>query len=233
MAGKAGMVEDRQVSWRIFPMKNESLSNKILLSCKDSQALDKNAQKEWGFNVYSLIEAAGRSCAHVFNTAFPDFFNNGPRITVTAGTGNNGADAMVMLRYWLLCGLAESSASTLIVKRLPKSGEKAPWIDLLLSLKKMNVKIISWEEECKKHILGKIFSQSDIIIDGIAGTGLKGPLHGSAAEMVSTINKFKSKGMNKRPFVISVDLPSGNSDQWEPGKPIIKADLTQIGRAHV
>jgi NAD(P)H-hydrate epimerase len=40
-------------------------------------------------------------------------------------------------------------------------------------------------------------------------------------EMVSAVNS-----RDKKPFVVSLDIPSGNSDQWETGMPVIKADLT-------
>ena len=201
------------------------MSSRLLLSCEDSKALDLEAQNQWCFNVFSLIEAAGRNCAQVFTAAFPELFINHPRVTIASGTGNNGADGMVMLRYWLLSGLTDASNSTLVLKRMPKSGETAPWIDLLRSLEKMKVKIISWENINASPDLDDIFSKSDIIIDGIAGTGLSGPLKDGAAEMAAAINSI-SKNKSNRPFVVSLDIPSGISDPWEPGMPIIKADIT-------
>jgi NAD(P)H-hydrate epimerase len=38
--------------------------------------------------------------------------------------------------------------------------------------------------------------------------------------MVNAVNSFE------RPLVVSVDLPSGLSEQWEPGMPVVKADFT-------
>jgi NAD(P)H-hydrate epimerase len=40
--------------------------------------------------------------------------------------------------------------------------------------------------------------------------------------MVNAINCQKAK----KPLVVSVDIPSGNSDEWKPGMPIIEADVT-------
>jgi NAD(P)H-hydrate epimerase len=211
--------------------------SKLLLSAELSRALDSEAQDEWGFNVYSLIEAAGRGCAQALIKAFPDTFAKQPRITVIAGTGNNGADAMVMLRYWLLCGLAEASLSTLIVSRIPKTGETEPWTRIFRSLEKMKVPILPWEGTNEEigRAREKSLAESSIIVDGIAGTGITGSLRGAALEMVNAVNYLKKRcqgwgsgeqGVSPPPFVVSVDLPSGNSDEWEPGMPIIEADLT-------
>jgi NAD(P)H-hydrate repair Nnr-like enzyme with NAD(P)H-hydrate epimerase domain len=144
-----------------------------LLSVEDSRALDAVAQADWGFNTFALIEAAGRLCADALFEAFPGFFENKPRITVAVGTGNNAADAMVMLRYYLLSSLTEPSLATLLVSRMPKEGEKGPWVELLHSLQKMKVPVTAYGADGGP---GDVLARSDIIIDGIAGTGLSGAL---------------------------------------------------------
>jgi NAD(P)H-hydrate epimerase len=65
---------------------------------------------------------------------------------------------------------------------------------------------------------------ADLIIDGIAGTGLDGPLRGPAAEMVRTLNKLKEARHKAHNLIISIDVPSGNSDSWKPGMPLVEAD---------
>jgi NAD(P)H-hydrate epimerase len=121
-----------------------------------------------------------------------------------------------MLRSWILSGLAEYC--TLVVSRLPKNDETGPWTTILKSLEKMKVPVFVWNGETGKDLFG----DSDIIIDGIAGTGISGPLRGTAAEMVAAVNSQKTK----KPFIVSVDIPSGNSDEWKPGMPMVTADLT-------
>ena len=218
-------------------MKGTLGSGKLLVSAETSLALDAEAQAEWGFNTFALVEAAGRNCAQVFVDSFPDFFQADyssrgrggsirPRVTVAAGSGNNGADAMVMLRYWILAGLVQASSSALVVNRMPRSGETGPRAELIKSLKKMKVPVLVWdgdEGEGAGRASDDILAQSDIIVDGISGTGLKGPLRGTSLEMVRAINSYK---FPRQPFVVSIDLPSGNSDHWKQGMPMIKADLT-------
>ena len=179
--------------------------------------MDKEAHT-WGFNAYSLIEAAGRSCADTLIRSYPKKFHKRPRISVFAGTGNNGADAMVMLRYLILIGLADSSSSELILKRLPDNSDTDPWAEIARSLQKMKVPVFVWQKDtCLSNL-------RDILIDGISGTGLKGALKGEAAEMVAAINAHKKN--YPQALVVSIDIPSGCSDEWESGMPIVEADIT-------
>ena len=207
---------------------------KNLVSAETARIIDQEAQTEWGFNSFSLIEAAGRLCAETLTNAFPDPFLSRPRITVAAGAGNNGADAMVMLRSWILSGQVDASSSALVISRMPNKSDTSPYAELLRSLKKMKVKVLLWDWdiiEAAGRPPDDALAHSDIIIDGITGTGIKGPLQGTALEMVKAINSHRKKHRSPNspfptPFVVSVDLPSGNSDQWETGMPIVEADLT-------
>jgi NAD(P)H-hydrate epimerase len=89
---------------------------------------------------------------------------------------------------------------------------------MLKSLEKMKVPVLAWNGETGKELI----RNSDLIIDGVAGTGISGPLRDAAMEMVHAINSQKTR----KPFVVSVDMPSGNSDEWKPGMPIVNADVT-------
>ena len=199
---------------------------RFLVSAETSAALDKEAITQWGFNSYALVEAAGRECARVFHDAFPHLFRDSPRIAVAAGPGNNGADAMVMLRYWILSGELPPSSAILVLGRAPETGYSDPNAELINSLKKLKVPVHVWEGEAAGGMgrsSPEIFAQSAIIVDGISGTGLKGPARGTALELINAVN---SCSFLARPFVVSVDIPSGNFDGWKNGMPIIKADCT-------
>jgi NAD(P)H-hydrate epimerase len=216
------------------------MNHELLISAETSRALDLKAQTDWGFNPYALVEAAGRGCARVFAGAFPRLFSpKPPRIVAAAGSGNNAADALVMLRYWLLSGLALPSLSAAVMGRFPKKDEKTPLSEVFLSLKKMKVALMIWDGDAGEgfgRASEDLLANADIIIDGIAGTGVKGPLKGAPEEMVRTINSLRENGgkkpglkkqsLNPLPLVVSVDIPSGNSDSWEPGMPIVNADVT-------
>jgi NAD(P)H-hydrate epimerase len=216
------------------------MKRKLLISAETSRALDATARADWGFNAYALVEAAGRGCARVFARAYPGLFSpRRLRIVSAVGSGNNGADAMVMLRYLLLSDQADPALSAVVVSRLPKSGEKTPSSELIFSLKKMKIPILVWDGDAGEafgRASEDVLAHADIIIDGIAGTGVNGRLEGIPGEMVLAINalkqdtesdcRSKKKKKHHSVMIVSVDIPSGNSDKWKPGMPIIAADVT-------
>jgi NAD(P)H-hydrate epimerase len=195
-----------------------------------AQALDKEAASGWGLNPFALVEAAGRNCARRFVEAFPRLFSTAvPRITVAAGTGNNGADALVMLRSLILSGCALPERSTVVVKDVPPNrveDQSGPRAEALRALKAIGVPLLFWGDglvstsTVREGHWRDVFVRADIVIDGIAGTGLQGPLRGVAAEIVEAVNEIEGA------FIASLDIPSGNFDSWEPGMPIIGADAT-------
>jgi NAD(P)H-hydrate epimerase len=202
---------------------------KILATAGAARALDEEASRFWGLNSFALVEAAGRGCAAAFTAAFPDFFKGSGlkgrpplRITAAAGSGNNGADAMVMLRALIFRGLAAAELSAVVINRLPREDEYNPRSEAYRSLTALGVSSFPWEGEGAgpKDILAR----TDIIIDGICGTGLKGPLGDAAGEMVRFINSLKAA--EECPFILAVDVPSGASDDWEEGNPVLGADAT-------
>ena len=202
------------------PFPSGNTHDKPLVSAEASRALDAEAHAEWGFNEFALVEAAGRFCAQGLIGALPHLFHKAPRVTVAAGTGNNAADALVMLRHFILSGLVQAASSAVVLNRAAGGG---PHAELIKSLKKMKVPVMLWDGdigEAAGRLADHFLAQSDIIVDGLTGTGLNGPLNGTLLEMLSAINKHRS------PFVVSVDIPSGCWDNWEPGMPIIQADLT-------
>ncbi|MDR2404525.1 MAG: hypothetical protein LBD78_10915 [Spirochaetaceae bacterium] len=209
-----------------------------LVSAESARALDAEASAAWGLDSLALVEAAGRNCARVFTKTYPRFFRNPAlRITVMAGSGNNGADALVMLRALILGNRISPANASAVINRLPEDGDRSPRSLACRALERMGVPIFVWEAdpqqpekswpvrgEKSEASFGDPLLQTDIIIDGISGTGLQGPLEGKLREMVRAINALGYYG--KRPFVVSIDIPSGNSDTWERGMPILEADAT-------
>jgi NAD(P)H-hydrate epimerase len=218
------------------------MMSRLLVSSRISRAIDEAAQNEWGLNAFALVEAAGRSCAKVFAEAYPRFFDGRtPRITAAAGSGNNGADALVMLRGWILAGLVDPALCVAVLSKLPATDEKSPFSEVVKSLRRMNVFVTSWYgdiAESAGRFSETALTRADIIIDGVSGTGVKGALSGTPEEMVAVINALRAGGEKgflvnranpvQKPFVVSVDIPSGLSDDWKPGMPIVDSDVTLV-----
>ncbi|MDR2160467.1 MAG: bifunctional ADP-dependent NAD(P)H-hydrate dehydratase/NAD(P)H-hydrate epimerase [Treponema sp.] len=220
--------------------------SRTLIRTDASLALDAEASAEWALHPFALVEAAGRLCARTLVEHFDELFRSAPskecppnpvhagddssagswrpRVVTLAGSGSNGADAMVILRSLILSGHAAPS-SAVVINRLPAAGEMNPRALACRALEKMKVPVLLWdgdEGEGAGRRSKDLIAHADLVVDGIAGTGIRGGLSGAAAEMAEALN-----GLRKQcggPLVVSVDLPSGNSDQWGPGMPIVEAD---------
>jgi len=198
-----------------------------LLSAAGAQALDGEAQAHWGLNPFALVEAAGRGCAGAFAHAFARVYAAEKReklsIIVFAGKGNNAADALIMLKALILNRYAQSSDCAVFAAQIPEAssgGGTTPLSEAMLAVRKLGVPVTAWEPKAATAALAK----ADVVIDGVAGTGVTGPLRGAALEMAELINAA-GQGKNQ-PLVVSIDLPSGDFDGWQPGMPLVKADAT-------
>jgi NAD(P)H-hydrate epimerase len=199
-----------------------NLSAGALLSTAGAQALDGEAQAQWGLNPFALVEAAGRACAEAFTRVYAREKREGLSIIVCAGKGNNAADALIMLKALILDCYAQASACAVYAAQIPESssGDTTPLSEAMLAVQKLGVPVIAWEPE----VAAAALARADVIIDGIAGTGLNGPLRGAALEMAEMINAIDRN--TNEPFIVSIDLPSGNFDGWQAGMSLVKAHAT-------
>ena len=155
----------------------------------------------------------------------------GARVTVLAGAGNNGGDAL-----YAGAQLARRGAGVTAVLTAEKAHPQA--LAAFRSRGGRTVALASGVDACVR-----LCAESDLVIDGILGTGGKGGLRGSAALLVRGLMRGLVRGPaqeaaedsdrragrppGRRPAMVACDLPSGvDADTGQ-------ADGEQIGRAHV
>ncbi|MEM1578434.1 MAG: NAD(P)H-hydrate dehydratase [Archaeoglobaceae archaeon] len=166
-----------------------------IITSRDMRVLDLNC-KFFGLSGLQLAENAGRSVAEEIIKRF-----SGKKVAIFAGTGNNGADGFVCARH-----LNGFEVEIFLVSKEIKS--EIGRINLEI-LKKADYKIYDHIRNIK----------TDILIDAMLGTGLKGRPRENYAEAIEIANSIKA-------FKIAVDVPSGlNSDTGEY-EIVFKADLT-------
>lgn len=131
-------------------------------------------------------------------------------IVALAGAGNNGGDALAMLRHARFAGVHDLGAILLA----EKGGEL--YETQLGSLRALGIPLVSWHSQ--REQAQALLQKALVLVDGIAGTGLGGPLRPEAAGLVREI----------RPDVpvLAIDLPSGLGDAYEPGHPVLTATWT-------
>ena len=133
-----------------------------------------------------IMENAGRGVADILRKKF-DILNK--QILIVAYHGNNGGDGFVAARH--LCDEAEIDVLFIGDEENLKNGA-------LLNFKKIenNEKIQILDLEAVD------FSDYDIIIDAIFGTGIRGEIKDPLATLITNLNKAKA-------FKVSVDIPTG------------------------
>jgi len=176
------------------------------------RALDGRAVEEAGVPGVELMERAGSGAA----AAIAAFASKLPpssvrRVVVLAGKGNNGGDAYVVARLLpaLLPGVslslhsacqpsALSDAAAEMFRRIPEDLKRG----MKLSLAKDD------------------FKEGDLIVDGLLGTGVSGPLREPFKEWIELVN---ASGLP----VVSLDIPSGlDANDGSVSSCAVEADLT-------
>ncbi len=169
------------------------------ISVRRMRILDANS--EWfGVPVMELMEKAGKDLAKEANKL-------GDSFTVVCGPGNNGGDGFAASRY------LKSKPSIFYIGR-PKSKEAYENF-----MRARNYRPVALT---KKNIgsLEDSLKETDVAIDAIFGTGVKGKLREPARSAIKLINS-----LGKR--IVSMDVPSGmDPDTGRVPDMSVKADVT-------
>lgn len=178
-----------------------------------------------------LMENAGRAVARAIKSRFAPL--RGKRVSLFCGKGNNGGDGLVVARL-----LAKERAK-IKVFLLAKKGElkEDPKTNLGKALSEKIRTPRSAREPCfsrfarkievteidtsqKLERFGQEIKESDLIVDAILGTGIKGAPKGLEAETIKFINALKKP-------IVSVDIPSGvEGSTGKVSGEAVRADLT-------
>ena len=184
-------------------------SMKILTKDQIS-ALDKRTISEEGISSIDLMERAAQSLTNAICHLFPQ----ARPLKIFAGPGNNGGDALAMAR--LLSERGYSSDVYLFNIRQSLSKDCETNAERLLECS--NVNFI----EVTSHFAPPPLIKSDIVIDGLFGSGLSRPLEGGFAAVVKYLNASPAK-------IVSIDLPSGlmcEDNTYNKEEHIVHADMT-------
>jgi len=169
-----------------------------------------------GHTYAAMMEAAGKGLAELIHERYGS--QPGLKVTALVGSGNNGGDALVALDYLIKWGwsaevifLRERPVSDPLTKRVADSGAK----------------LINFLDPVHSSIdLQTEFTGSDLIIDGVLGTGIKLPLR-SPLDLLMGKVKEVLEGLEKKPIIVAVDCPSGvDCDTGQTSPVCLAADLT-------
>ncbi len=127
------------------------------------------------------------------------------------GPGNNGGDGLALARMMFFAGY------NIEVCYLNSSWYSVDFSANLSRLKKTNIDL----NEISVELDFPIFTQNDIVIDALYGSGLSRPIDDIGAKLVQIINQSGA-------YVVSVDIPSGlfsNENPYPNANPVVRATV--------
>lgn len=181
-----------------------------IVTAEQMRELDRRASVEFGVPSIVLMENAGLRTFDVALQMLTEVC--GQSAAIVCGKGNNGGDGFVVARHLHQAG---AEVRVLLIGR--RDDVKG---DALINLEIAEKSGINIEEVSEIAHLQMILAHSDLIVDALFGTGIKGDITGFAGEVIDAINA------SGRP-VVSVDLPSGlDADTGQIGGRCVIADAT-------
>jgi NAD(P)H-hydrate epimerase len=150
-----------------------------------------------GMRRFLMMENAGHGLADFVTARFRGKLKN-KRIVALCGTGNNGGDGFVASRH-----LAGRGAHVTIILLGSPSDIKSEEARLNWGImeRMSSIDVLVGQEVTDE--LRRLISKSEVILDAIFGTGIRGEIHEPYASAIEAINE------SRRAFVVSVDVPSG------------------------
>lgn len=181
-----------------------------LVTGEQMRAIDQAAARDYKIPSLVLMENAGRQVAEVVR----QLVSPSSRVVILAGKGGNGGDAMVAARYLHNWGYR--------VKLFYLSPESELTGDAAVNAAICGALEIerSVLDERQLPKLKVAVAVSDLVIDGMFGTGVHGRLSGLAQQVVELVNE------SSKP-VLSIDIPSGlPAKSGRPEGACIRANYT-------
>lgn len=165
----------------------------------EMRSIDRATSERFGVPSLTLMENAGSGVADLVRSRYP----RAESIGIVCGKGNNGGDGFVAARK-----LIEAGKHVTVLLLADPAEVKG---DAAAMLKRMPIQpaVVRTEADLEGSEAVKCF-RSDLLLDGILGTGFKPPVEGLYAAAIGRINAAKAP-------VIAVDIPSGaSSDAFAP-----------------
>ncbi|MCE3292319.1 MAG: NAD(P)H-hydrate epimerase [Arthrobacter sp.] len=139
----------------------------------------------------------------------------GSSVVVLTGKGNNGGDGLFAAAR--LAGRGMRTTAVLAADSAHPEG--------LAAFQRAGGRVFRLTEANAGELAAHT-GRADVVIDALLGTGARGGLRGTAAELVSALS-LERRSLRPRGLVVACDVPSGvNADTGEAEEPVLPADLT-------
>jgi len=187
------------VTWPAVPWNQVPTMSSAALRQADEQA-----RSQFGIEPIQLMEVAGWQIAR-FVDGFVDGVR-GKRVTVVAGSGNNGGDALVAARFLQQRGanvrgsIVPTRDATSLVARHAQTIER------------LGIPVLPAPQG--------IDPSADLLIDGLFGIGIRLPLRDPAPGIIAAMNAGQVP-------IVAIDVPSGlDADNGAGQEGAVRASAT-------
>jgi ADP-dependent NAD(P)H-hydrate dehydratase / NAD(P)H-hydrate epimerase len=193
------------------------------LTAAEMNQVDRLTTERFAIPSHELMEAAGKSVAEVLLQQYSLRMPGRPGIVaVLCGKGNNGGDGFVVARH--LSNNVSQVHVYLFGQPEDLRGDAATnyqrWRET------GDVTLVQSEQDWN-NARAQI-SRSEVIVDALLGTGIRGGASGLVAQAIADVNRLSRDATAPRPaWIIAVDTPSGlPSDGGPAAGPVVKAHWT-------
>ena len=179
---------------------------------------------------------AGAAASACMQARFP--ITEATNITFLIGKGNNGGDGLVMAT-----DLAQTTAADIQLYLLEQRDTGDINYQAALSC---GLAVTLAEDDSDRTRLADLINSADVVVDALFGIGLRLPVEGEAANVLESLNRSLRSAASKsdtvealdpaatgpsatprRPFILSIDCPSGiDCDTGQTDPETIAADAT-------
>jgi hydroxyethylthiazole kinase-like uncharacterized protein yjeF len=194
------------------------------LTAAEMREVDRLTTERFGVPGLELMESAGKSVAEVFLEKYKERNERVPgRVSVLCGKGNNGGDGFVIAR--LLKGRVGQVNVYLFGEPGDLRGDAAKNYERWRESSE-TVTVVRGEEDWIRAWTG--VAASEVIIDALLGTGIRGGASGLLAQLIENVNRFSQDAKAAWPaWIVAVDTPSGLPSDGEPAQgSVLRAHLT-------
>ncbi|SPF76613.1 Bifunctional NAD(P)H-hydrate repair enzyme Nnr [Aliiroseovarius pelagivivens] len=175
-----------------------------LLTAAQMRAIEQAAIESGEVTGLELMERAGRGVVEAIFEEWPELAKTSHKAVVLCGPGNNGGDGFVVARLLKEWGWEVEVFLYGDAKKLPPDARVnyELWMDL--------GEVRSYSREETNH--GTSSANSDLLIDGLFGTGLKRAVT-QPEELYWDVYQRWGRNQNElavmKPKIVSIDIPSG------------------------
>ncbi|XP_034574296.1 pyridoxine/pyridoxamine 5'-phosphate oxidase 1, chloroplastic isoform X3 [Setaria viridis] len=166
------------------------------LTQRDAAEIDEQLMGPLGFSVDQLMELAGLSVAEAVAEVYK--LSEHTRVLIICGPGNNGGDGLVAARHLYHFGYRPSVC-------YPKRTPKPLYSGLVTQLESLSIPFITAED-----LPDDLSREFDIIIDAMFGFSFHGTPRPPFDDLIQRLVSLAVVGnSDKRPAIVSIDVPSG------------------------